>query len=102
MPGDGVCPISPCHVQGGAGASAALQSRGADLQPHGTDLDALDALGHHVGVMHPHQRHVDASQPAQGARPHACGESSPVLSTSPSSRDLRWSGGDSQMGGDKD
>lgn len=86
----------------GAGGSAVLQSRGTDPQPRGTDLNALDALRHHVGVMHPHQRDVHAGQPAQGSRPHACGESGPTLSTNPSSRDLRWSWGDSQMEGNED
>lgn len=72
-----------------------LRSRGSAATR--TDLDALDALGHHVGMMHRYQRHLHPSQPAQRSRPHTCGESSPPeLSLSPG--DLRWSGGDSQMG----
>lgn len=72
----GVCPISPCHVQRGRGQEPSRVEE--PICSHtSTDLNALDALGHHVGVMHPHQRHVHASQLAQGSCPHACGESSP-------------------------
>lgn len=66
------CPSSPVP-----------QSRGAELQLLRTDLDALDALGHHVGVVHRHQRHMHACQPAQRPCPHSCRDKIPVLSSSP-------------------
>lgn len=48
-----------------------------------TDLDALDALRHHVGVVHGHQRDTHTSQPAQRPCPHSCRDNNPVLSSSP-------------------
>lgn len=65
-------------------SSPVPQRGGAELQPRRTDLDALDALGHHVGVVHGHQRHLHARQPAQGPCPHSCRDNNPVLSSSPS------------------
>lgn len=49
----------------------------------GAYLDALDALGDHVGVVHGHQRDLDPRHPAHGVRPHACGQRRPVSSVSP-------------------
>lgn len=38
-----------------------------------THLDALDALSDDIGVMHGHQRDLDASHPTHSGRPHSCG-----------------------------
>ena len=38
-------------------------------------LDALNALGDDVGVVHGHQRDLDAGHPSHGARPQSCKQS---------------------------
>lgn len=57
-----------------------------------THLDALNALGDDVGVVHGHQRDLDAGHPAHGARPHSC-KQSVGSSALPASGGGRESGG---------
>lgn len=40
-----------------------------------THLDPFNALGDDVGMVHGHQRDLDASHPAHGACPHSCRQS---------------------------
>lgn len=96
----GECRTWPCSTGGGPGGLVGLGGvvlfltiTGAHTEERcRTHLDTFNAFGHHVGVMHRHQRHVHTCQPAQGTRPHPCGDTEHIRwgtqSTSAGGREL--------------
>ena len=87
-------PLTPSVATCVCGARARPGGRRSLMRGRGpaAHLDALNALGDDVGVVHGHQRDLDAGHPAHGARPHSCKQSA-------GSSALPASGGGCQPGG---